>query len=326
MSGEPGSGAATVLHGAGGRNVAGGRRIRAERSRNGAVPAPSLGSAGPPYRPRGPLVPDAVTDELGAQVTLPEVPRRIVSLVPSLSEALWWFRVSDRVVGLTDYCVAPPHGFPAATRVRGTKNPDTAAIADLEPDLVLANEEENRRIDVERLRDAGVPVYVTAPRSVPDAARTLATVGALVGEEGAGAGLAQAIERALDQLVSGGRPDPLRTFCPIWRDPWMATGRDTYAADLLAWTGFEVVPVVPGERYPQVDLDAVRALDPDVVLLPDEPYAFGRSDRQAFADWRARTRLVDGTQLTWYGPRTPYALAEFGRRNRELRRRVPTRP
>lgn len=270
-------------------------------------------------------MPTALTDELGASVQLPDVPRRIVSLVPSLSETLWWFRVSDRVVGLTDYCVAPPHGFPAATRIRGTKNPDTAAIVALAPDLVLANEEENRRIDVERLREAGVPVYVTAPRSVPDAARTLATVGAVVGEEQAGSGLAQEIERALDQLVSGRRADPLATFCPIWRDPWMATGPDTYAADLLAWTGFSVVPDVPGERYPEVDLDAVRGLDPDVVLLPDEPYAFARGDRQPFASWRARTRLVDGTQLTWYGPRTPYALAEFGRRNRELRRRVPAR-
>lgn len=270
-------------------------------------------------------MPPSLTDELGAEVALPDVPRRIVSLVPSLSETLWWLRVSDRVVGLTDYCTAPPHGLPAATRIRGTKNPDTAAIIALEPDLVLANQEENRRIDVDRLRDAGVPVYVTAPMTVPDAARTLAAVGELVGAAQAGAGLAQTIERALDQLMSAGRPGPLATFCPIWRDPWMATGPDTYAADLLARTGFAVVPVIEGGRYPEVDLDAVAELDPDVVLLPDEPYAFGREDRAVFSSWRARTRLVDGTQLTWYGPRTPYALAEFGRRNRELRRRLVRR-
>lgn len=265
---------------------------------------------------------DVRLDELGAEVTLPDVPQRIVSLVPSLSETLWWLRVSDRVVGLTDYCVAPPHGFPNAVRVRGTKNPDVGAIEALSPDLVIANEEENREIDVARLREAGVPVYVTAPRTVPEAAATLANVGAVVGEEKGGEGLAQSIERALDQLSSAGDRERLRTFCPIWRDPWMATGRATYAADLLAWTGYEVVPSGADGRYPAVELSEVEALDPDVVLLPDEPYAFGVDDREVFADWRARTRLIDGTQLTWYGPRTPYALGELGRLNRSIRRRI----
>lgn len=266
-----------------------------------------------------------LTDELGTEVEVVDRPTRIVSLVPSLSETLWWFRAGDRVVGLTDYCVAPPHGFPVASRVRGTKNPDVAGIVDLEPDLVIANEEENRRIDVERLRDAGVPVYVTAPRTVAEAARTLAGVGAVIGEEKAGEGLAQDIERSLDQLASQASTSRLSAFCPIWRDPWMATGRDTYAADLLAWTGFEVLPIVEGERYPVVDLADVETLDPDVVLLPDEPYAFGEADRAPFRTWNARTRLIDGTQLTWYGPRTPYALAELGRLNRSLRRRIARR-
>jgi ABC-type Fe3+-hydroxamate transport system substrate-binding protein len=262
-----------------------------------------------------------ITDELGATVDLPDAPRRLVSLVPSLSETLWWYGVADRLVAVTEWCVAPPHGFPNAVRIRGTKNPDTAAIVELAPDLVLANEEENRQLDVERLRDAGVPVYVTAPRTVPEAARTLATLGELVGAGSAGAGLAQEVERALDQLASLRRATPLTTFCPVWRDPWMATGRATYAGDLLAWTGFEVVPADADGRYPEVEVDDVRRAGPDVVLLPDEPYVFGDDDRAAFDGWDVPVRLVDGTQLTWYGPRTPYALAEFGRRNRDLRKR-----
>lgn len=264
-------------------------------------------------------------DELGADVPLDDVPRRIVSLVPSLSEALWWLHAADRLVGVTDYCVAPPHGFPAAVRVRGTKNPDVARIEALAPDLVIANEEENRRIDVERLRRAGVAVYVTAPRTVTGAADSLAAVGRIVGEDAGGQALAQSVERALDQLASRRRGERLRTFCPVWRDPWMATGPDTYAADLLAWTGFAVVPVDRDERYPRVALPEVRAMQPEVVLLPDEPYAFGPADRGVFADWPARTRLVDGTQLTWYGPRIPYALAEFRRLDRSIRRRPARR-
>lgn len=260
-----------------------------------------------------------VTDDLGVDLEVPDEPQRIVSLVPSLSETLWWLRAADRVVGVTDHCTAPPHGFPAAERVRGTKNPDVDAIVALAPDLVLANQEENRRLDVERLRGAGVAVYVTAPSSVPDAARMLADVGALVGAAKAGHGLAQSIERALEIKRADERA-PLSAFVPVWRDPWMATGTGTYAADLLRWCGFRVLPDTP--RYPEVDLAEVRGLDPDVVLLPDEPYAFGDADRAVFTDWRARVRRIDGTQLTWYGPRTPYAISELTRLHRAIRRRL----
>lgn len=226
------------------------------------------------------------------------------------------------MVAVTDYCVAPPHGFPAAERVRGTKNPDVARIVELEPDLVLANQEENRELDVSRLRDAGLPVYVTAPNSVPEAATMLAEVGALVGAPKQGAGLRQAIDRALETKAGPG-PGLLRAFVPVWRDPWMATGTDTYAADLLRRCGFAVVPDRP--RYPEVELTETRDLAPDVVLLPDEPYAFGEEDRAVFADWDARVRRIDGTQLTWYGPRTPYAIGELTRLQRSLHRRPRAR-
>lgn len=263
-----------------------------------------------------------VTDALGDDVDVPAVPERIVSLVPSLSETLWWLHAADRVVGVTEYCVAPPHGFPAAERVRGTKNPDVERIVALEPDLVLANFEENRQLDVARLRERGVPVYVTAPRTVRGAASMLAGVGALVGAADAGRELAQSIRRALDRAARRCPDPPLRAFVPVWREPWMATGRDTYAGDLLAACGFAVVP--PGEdgRYPEIALAAARDLDPDAVLLPDEPYAFGRADREEFRDWRARTRLIDGTALTWYGPRTPHAIGDLVRLARGIARRL----
>lgn len=267
-------------------------------------------------------VEDGVVDELGAPVALEGVPQRIVSLVPSLSETLWWFHAADRVVGVTDYCVAPPHVFPRAERVRGTKNPDVRAIIALEPDLVIANQEENRALDVERLREAGVSVYVTAPATVLAAADTLKRLGELVGNPGAGTGLAQAIHRALDAAAARRVSPPLTTFCPVWRDPWMATGRATYAADLLAHCGFAVVPEDDDGRYPHVELDDLAGRGIDAVLLPDEPYAFGEDDRAAFAGWDTRVRRIDGTQLTWYGPRMPYALGELTRLGVSIRRRI----
>ena len=254
-------------------------------------------------------------DDLGQPVPLAGVPDRIVSLVPNLSETLWWWHLSDRVVGVTDWCVAPPHGFPHAARVRGTKNPDTAAIVDLAPDVVVANEEENRELDVRRLRDAGVSVYVTSARTLDDAATSLAHLGEVLGAGDAGDGLRVAIRRAMAR--AGVDAPPVRTFCPIWRDPWMAVGTDTIAGDLLRLAGFTVVPDAP--RYPQVALDDVA--DVEAVLLPDEPYAFGEADRAVFADWPARVRRVDGTALTWWGPRTPPSLAAFTRLARHLRRR-----
>jgi ABC-type Fe3+-hydroxamate transport system substrate-binding protein len=275
-----------------------------------------------------------VVDDLGAEVEVPWTPQRLVSLVPSLSETLWWWHLADALVGVTDWCVAPPSAFRDAVRVRGTKNPNVAAIVDLEPDLVVANEEENRELDVQRLRDAGVAVYVTRVRTVEDAAGSLARLGDAVGAARAGEGLAQTIVRALDQLPRVSRRPT--TFCPVWRDGvpdgaapedevWWATGRDTFGADLLTHAGFEVVPALPDGRYPRLPLREVATLDPDVVLLPDEPYAFGPADRATFSAWRARTRLVDGTALTWWGPRTPHAVGDLSRLARQLarpRRRV----
>lgn len=240
---------------------------------------------------------------------------RIVSLVPSLSETCHWLGVGDHVVGLNDFCTTPPDGFPNARRVRGTKNPDVAGVVGLAPDLVLANREENRERDVVALRDAGLDVVVTYPRTVEEAGAMVRDLGAMLGARERGDRLADAILAALVEVRSAARP-PLRTLCPIWRRPWMAVGEDSYAADLLASCAFSTVPRT-GERYPRLELDDVRA-DVDVVLLPSEPYPFGAEHVAEFDAWHVPVRLVDGELLTWYGPRTPDALRVFA----ELRSEV----
>lgn len=276
-----------------------------------------------------------VTDDLGTGVRVPDDPARLVSLVPNVSEVLWWWHRADRIVAVTDYCVAPPRAFDHAARIRGTKNPDVAAIIDLAPDLVIANEEENRPLDVERLRDAGAPVYVTKVRTVADAARSLEQLGEAVGAAAPATQLAAALHRALDGAARRGARR--RVVCPIWRDgagkgadeTWWVLGRDTFAADLLRVAGFDVAPrpedlgaPTPEEdRYPRYHLDDLAAVDPDAVLLPDEPYRFTRQDAEVFADWRAVVRHLDGTALVWWGPRTPSAIADLDRLRRSLQRR-----
>lgn len=250
-------------------------------------------------------------DDLGAPVTVPDEPGRIVSLVPNLSEVLATWGLADRVVGVTDWCVAPARAFRRAVRVRGTKNPDVAGIRRLAPDIVLANEEENRELDVRRLRESGLAVYVTRVRTVAGAADTLRRLGDVLAAPRA----ADALAHDLRAVAAGGGQGPVPTLCPIWRDPWMVVGRDTFAGDLLARAGAEVWHPPDDARYPRIELEEARAAGVRLVLLPDEPYPFGASDRDAFDGWRARVRLIDGAALTWWGPRTLPA-------HRRLRRHV----
>ncbi|CAN7254469.1 helical backbone metal receptor [Terrabacter sp. LjRoot27] len=234
-----------------------------------------------------------LADDLAYAVSLPTPPRRVVSLVPSITEALAT-TCPERLVGATDWCTHP-EGL-AVQRVRGTKNPDLKAVAALAPDLVVANKEENRELDVRRLRDAGVPVWVTDIETVPAA---LDSLGRLFAEVLA-VGTPDWLIAARDEWGGPVPPPVVDVAVAIWRDPWMAVGRDTFTGDLVARLGWRNVLADASERYPHVD---VADLDRDdlVVLLPDEPYVFTAADGpEAFT--RARTALVSGRLLTWYGP------------------------
>ncbi len=233
-------------------------------------------------------------DDLGTPVELARPPRRVVSLVPSLTEALAE-TVPDRLVGATDWCTHPA-GLDVP-RVRGTKNPDRAAITALEPDLVVCNREENRRLDVDRLRAAGVPVWVTVIESVDEALASLRRLFGTVLDVGEPGWLTAA-------TAEWARPAPApprRVAVPVWRDPWMVVGPRTFTGDVLARLGLVNVFADATDRYPRVAAGDIAAADPDVVVLPDEPYPFTADDGpEAFPG--IRTALVSGRDLTWYGP------------------------
>jgi ABC-type Fe3+-hydroxamate transport system substrate-binding protein len=230
-------------------------------------------------------------DDLGAEVVLPARPGRVVSIVPSLTESVA-LTAPELLVGATDWCTHP-EGLDVA-RVRGTKNPDLDAIAALRPDVVLANFEENRAADLDALRSAGIAVWVTAPTTVPAALDSLdRMLRALTGKVPDWLGAARA---AWSDPYDGPRR---RAVVPIWRRPWMALGRDTFAGDLLARLGVDNVLASAAERYPRIDLDTVPSYD--LVVLPDEPYAFSRADGPEAFPGRA-CACVSGRHLTWYGP------------------------
>lgn len=233
----------------------------------------------------------APCDDLGRAVAVPRKVGRLVSLVPSLTEAVA-VTAPGLLVGATDWCTHPA-GLPVA-RVGGTKNPSVQAILDLRPDLVVANEEENRAVDLDALRAGGAVVWVTAPQTLPAALDSLARMLAACGLP-----YPPWLEEA-EQVWRGPAPATRRrAVVPIWRRPWMALGRDTFAGDLLARLGVDNVLVGSTERYPRFALDALPAYD--LVVLPDEPYAFAPGDGpEAFTGVPAA--LVSGRHLTWYGP------------------------
>jgi ABC-type Fe3+-hydroxamate transport system substrate-binding protein len=233
-------------------------------------------------------------DDLGHAVALERSPERVVSLVPSITEAIAATE-PGRLVGATDWCTHPT-GLDVV-RVRGTKNPDHRAIAALHPDLVVANQEENRRLDVERLRAAGIPVWVTVVESVDQALATLRRL--LVDVLGS-----VEPEWLTASKAEWARPatlPPARSLVPIWRDPWMVVGSRTFSGDIVARLGLTHLVAGGVDRYPKLDLSDLNGEEPELVLLPDEPYPFAADDGpEAFPG--VPTALVSGRDLTWYGP------------------------
>jgi len=240
-------------------------------------------------------------------------PRRIVSLVPSITEILFALGVGDAVVGCTIYCTQPPEGVATKTRIGGEKNPKLELIRDLGTDLVIANVEENLREHVETLRGWGIAVHVVYPRTVVEGIALVRELGEVVGAAARGAALAAdlAARHAATRAAVAGRA-PARVFCPIWRNPYMTLNRDTYVHDMLGTCGGVNVFADAPKRYPEVSLDEVAAAAPDVILLPDEPYRFRRVHAADFEPYPAlrpaRVRFVDGKLLSWYGPRIGEAL------------------
>jgi ABC-type Fe3+-hydroxamate transport system substrate-binding protein len=241
-----------------------------------------------------------IVDDEGRAVPVPARVRRVVSIVPSLTEAVA-ATASGLLVAATDWCTHPPELD--VPRVKGTKNPDVAAIVDLAPDLVLANQEENRRPDLDALRAAGVPVYVTDIRDLDGA---FASLGRMLAACGLGRpGWLDEAQAAWAALPAPARRR--RAVVPIWRKPWMAVGRDTFTGAVLARLGVENVLADDPERYPRIN---PAHLPPyDLVVLPDEPYRFTADDGpEAFA---APSVLVSGRLLTWYGPSLVEAAREL---------------
>jgi ABC-type Fe3+-hydroxamate transport system substrate-binding protein len=236
-------------------------------------------------------------DILGRTFEFPSPPRRVVSLVPSLTETLFDLGAGEDVVAVTDFCI-----FPAditKPRIGGTKNPRIDEIRALSPDLVYVNLEENLERQARAIENFA-SVFVTEPKTVEDVTALITTLGAIHAREDR----ARALNR---ELAKERRLVTDFTFAvPIWKKPWMWCGGDTYVSNLVESIGGHNV-LHNRTRYPTLDLEEVLSLNPDVVFLPDEPYAFSGSDR----DEIKATRVIGpfpGHLFTWHGTRTILGL------------------
>jgi ABC-type Fe3+-hydroxamate transport system substrate-binding protein len=283
------------------------------------------------------MPPVEIIDDRGDPLRLPRPPQRIVSLVPSDTYTLLALGAGDRLVGRTKYCVEPAPEVDRIPAVGGTKNPDLDMVMSLEPELVIANQEENSRADIVHLRDRGARVLLTFPKRLADGLMQVGRLGRVIHDLDDRARLrvkaaydalreAQAVAKGLEKVP---------TFVPIWMDPLMTINDDTFIADVLTHIGARNVfgdrarryplaadigdakPLagkrVEGRdtRYPRVTLEEVKERAPRLVLLPDEPHPFSEADAEVFRPMAERVHLCNGKALMWPGLMSLERLGEL---------------
>lgn len=245
-----------------------------------------------------------ITDQAGRSLELPSRINRIVSTVPSQTELLYDLGLEKQVVGITAYCVAPPHWLREKKVIGGTKNLQIKAIRDLKPDLILGNKEENVREQIEDLSQ-DIPVWLSDVRDVDSALEMIEALGQMTSRQAQSQALQSKIqqERQLLQASSG-----LRSAFLIWKDPFMLAGPDTFIGQMMAELG--LINLAPGQksRYPEVSREELSSWDLDLLLLTSEPYAFNAGELQELAPMARQARIVDGAMFSWYGSRMAKAF------------------
>ncbi len=246
------------------------------------------------------------TDMLGREVVINYPPKRIISLVPSQTELLYDLGLEDEVVGITKFCVHPHEWFRNKKRVGGTKTLHIDIIKDLQPDLIIANKEENTKEQIEELA-ALYPVWISNIQTIDEGLQMIGDVGAIVGKADKAAALVKDISTGFDSLIKAAQPKRVAYF--IWRKPWMSAGGDTFINDMIERIGWTNV-LADKQRYPEIELEELKGKDVELVLLSSEPYPFKEvhiAEIKAVLP-HATVKLVDGEMFSWYGSRMKYAV------------------
>jgi ABC-type Fe3+-hydroxamate transport system substrate-binding protein len=242
-------------------------------------------------------------------------PKRIVSLVPSLTEILVQLGCADRLVGVTRQCAVPREFEGDVEEIGGAKTLNLQKIVLLNPDLVLVNREDNRRTDIERLTNV-VKVHSTFPRTAEQSLQMIAELGEILGIQSEARLWTVRAKHSLFSLWKHVKERrPLKAACLIWENPWMTVNKDTYIHDLLSLGGFKNVFAGRPERYTRVTLDEIRGINPEVILFPCEPFRFTEQHLEKFRHFqeceaviRDNLFLIPGEPLNRPGARMHQAV------------------
>jgi len=238
-----------------------------------------------------------ILDQLGNQISLKSPAKRIISLVPSQTELLHYFGLEEETIGITKFCIHPNEWFVSKNRVGGTKNLQIEAIRDLQPDLIIANKEENTQAEIEELQKE-FNVYISDIITMTDAYQMIEHVGCLCGKEQQAVDLIDEIQESFEDFkqVSG------KVAYFIWRDPFMVCGQSNFINEVISFAGFENVIDLP--RYVELSSAELSKLDLDYIFLSSEPYPFKEEHINEFKELsKAKIVLVDGEMFSWYGSR-----------------------
>ncbi len=249
------------------------------------------------------------TDQLNRTININYPPKRIISLVPSQTELLFELGLDTEIIGLTKFCIHPIEKFAERTKVGGTKKLNIDLIRSLKPDLIIGNKEENEQGQIEELM-VEFPIWMSDIYTLEDAKRTMTQIGELVDRKPEASYLTFLVNAGFTDLQTLALQQGIDKSVAylIWRDPYMLAGKDTFIDDILTING--LTNVIKQSRYPEIDLNELSKLQPDLIFLSSEPYPFKEKHieeiKEAVPD--AKVMLVDGEMFSWYGSRLVKAV------------------
>lgn len=247
-------------------------------------------------------------DQLNNSIKLSNYPKRIVSLVPSQSELLWDLGLKDELVGITKFCIHPAEMFNSVTRVGGTKALDIEKIRSLHPDLIIGNKEENEKSQIELLSKE-FNVWMSDINNLSEAIQAIELIGHLTHKEEKAQMIVQDIKRSFETLPQVNKS----VLYFIWKNPYMAVGKNTFIGDLLYRLGLKNALQDAKLRYPELSIDEIKNLNPEFIFLSSEPYPFQEKHVKELQELVPNTQiiLVDGEMFSWYGSRLQYSAQYF---------------
>jgi ABC-type Fe3+-hydroxamate transport system substrate-binding protein len=251
-------------------------------------------------------------DQLGREINLSAFPRRIISLVPSISELLWDLGLKDELIGITKFCIHPDEMFRTKTRIGGTKNIQHSIVNDLKPDLIIGNKEENTKEDIEEL-EKHFPVWMSDVNTFEDAIGLIKEIGTITDRKDSSEKIIKNIQDTDFSFVK--KP---RVIYLIWHEPCFAVGKNTFIDAMLEKSGF--LNCITEPRYPEISGTKIQELNPDFLFLSTEPFPFRENHFEHYSRFlpKEKIKIVDGEMFSWYGSRMIKAFPYFKKLRSEL--------